>query len=123
MTILVVEDDPMSLALETVLLEFGGHSVVQACSGEEALVAARLGPDLIVMDLSLPEMDGLEVTRRLKLDPRTRTIPVVAAAGHLRVETNQQVLQVGCVGLIAKPIDARAFVKNVEEFLLEEAPP
>lgn len=119
MMVLLVEDDPMNLALQTVLLELGGHTVRQARSGEEALeLAAQVRPDLVVMDVSLPRMDGFETARRLRLDPSTRTIPVVAASGHRRSEISERASQAGCVGLISKPIDARHFVEQVEDYLL-----
>lgn len=117
-TILVVEDNPLNQELVTDLLEAHGCVVHQASNGEEALKAARdLRPDLILMDVSLPGIDGLEVTRRLKADAATSSIPVIAVTAHAMRGDQEKVLQVGCCGYISKPIDTRSFVGTVMSHL------
>jgi CheY-like chemotaxis protein len=108
--ILVVEDNPLNLELATDLLEGCGFTVIAAQSGEGGLRLAREAmPDLILMDLSLPGMDGLEATRALKADPQTAAIPVIAVTAHAMKGDQERALEAGCEGYITKPIDTRMF--------------
>ncbi len=118
MHILLVEDNPLNLELETDLLELGGHQVTQAETGEKALELARQQPfDLILIDVSLPGKDGLTVTSELKSDPQTRDIPVIAVTAHAMVGDKERVMSVGCLGYLTKPIDTRTFVRDIEAFM------
>ena len=120
---MLVEDVPMGMELATDLLVAAGYRVVQATTGEEALAAAaRERPDLILMDIGLPGMDGLETTRRLKRDPATAGIPVVALTSMVMRGDEDMAIAAGCVGCIAKPIDTRRFAKTVAEYMGRRAP-
>jgi CheY-like chemotaxis protein len=116
--ILVVEDNPMNMELAVDLLQLRGHEVLSAETGQEALeIAGRERLDLILMDVQLPGMDGLEVTRRLKEDPATASVPVVALTAHAMKGDAERMLSQGCAGYIAKPIDTREFHNAVEKFI------
>ena len=116
--ILVVEDNPSNLELTRMVLNGGGFRVEAAIDGQEGLLKAKeLQPDLILMDLQLPGIGGLEVTRSLKLDPETATIKVVALTANAMKGAREEALQAGCVGYITKPIDVKRFVRDVTEYL------
>ncbi|MHB8859569.1 MAG: response regulator [Thermoleophilia bacterium] len=116
--ILVVEDNVMNLELVSDLLEAHGFSVVQAQSGAAAIeLAEKEQPDLILMDLQLPEMDGLEATRRLKQNQLTNRIDVVALTAHAMLGDEEKAREAGCSGYIAKPINTREFAEVISGFL------
>lgn len=116
--ILVVEDNLMNLELVVDLLEARGYEVIQALNGKEALEAAnRELPDLILMDIQLPEMDGLEATRLLKSNEITKHINVVALTAHAMRGDEEKAINAGCSGYIAKPINTREFAKVVESYI------
>ncbi len=116
--VLIVEDNPVNLELATVLLEQAGFEVVTAGAAEEGLALAHMeAPDVIVMDISLPEMDGLEATRILKADPETRDIPVLAATSHAMMGDEEKTLAAGCDGYVSKPLDTRTFAETVAGLL------
>ncbi len=116
--ILIVEDNPMNLELATDLLEAAGYVVIQAGTAEEGIKLARdESPDLILMDVGLPGMDGLEATGVLKQDPATKDIPVIAITAHAMKGDEEKALAAGCAGYITKPIDTRAFPKMVTRFI------
>jgi signal transduction histidine kinase/ActR/RegA family two-component response regulator len=112
--ILVVEDNPGNMKLTREILVSRGYRVLEAASGEEALDALKfIHPDLILMDLQLPGMDGLTVTRRLKSDPATRDIPTLALTAHAMPKDLERAREAGCAGTIAKPIDTINFPQRV----------
>jgi len=116
--ILVVEDNPMNMELAVDLLKLHGYEVLSAQTGQEALsILEREQLDLVLMDVQLPGMDGLMVTKKLKENPKTRNIPVVALTAHAMKGDEERMLDHGCAGYIAKPIDTRAFPKEVEKFI------
>ncbi|HVG24232.1 MAG TPA: response regulator [Thermoanaerobaculia bacterium] len=119
-TILVVEDNDMNMQLVEFLLEEGGYDIVKATSGEEALALARDGngvrPDLILMDIHLPGMDGLSVVRAMKADTRTSRIPILALTAHAMRGDRDRFLEAGCDGYISKPIDVKTFVSAIERY-------
>ncbi len=118
--ILVVEDDPIIMNLIVILLEREGYAVVQATSAEEGISAARAGlPDLVLMDVALPGLDGLEATRILKEAESTSRVPVIALTAQARKEDEERALRAGCDGFIAKPLSTRAFLEQVSGFLGE----
>ncbi|MCC6159235.1 MAG: response regulator [Deltaproteobacteria bacterium] len=117
-TILVIEDNDLNMMLTTDLLEIAGYAVVQAIDAETGIEMAReKRPDLILMDLALPRIDGLTAVRLLKEDPRTRDIPVVALTAHAMLGDERKALDAGCAGYIAKPIDANRFPAKIAEYL------
>lgn len=120
--ILLIEDDPQSLELAADLLEVQGYRVVPARTAQEALELAGIHlPDLVLLDLQLPGMDGLALARLLKQDPATQGIPVVAMTAYALPGDRERVLEAGCDGYIPKPIDTRQFVKLVADLLSFEA--
>lgn len=116
--ILVVEDNPMNMELVCDLLETQSHSVLQASSGSEMLGHLKEHtPDLILMDIQLPGMDGLELTRIIRSDPKTKAIPVIALTAHAMKGDEERILEQGCSGYISKPIETRIFLDTVAKFL------
>jgi len=119
--ILVVEDNDMNMQLVEFLLEEGGYHIVKATSGEEALAITRGGPsaapDLILMDIHLPGMDGLSVVRAIKSDERTARIPILALTAHAMRGDKDRFLEAGCDGYISKPIDVKTFIASIERYL------
>jgi CheY-like chemotaxis protein len=118
--ILVVEDNDMNMQLVEFLLEEGGFDIVKAASGEEALEITRSehgAPDLILMDIHLPGMDGLSVVRAMKTDDRTRRVPILALTAHAMRGDKDRFLEAGCDGYISKPIDVKTFISSIEQYL------
>src|SRR5437667_5282270 len=112
--ILIIEDNLLNLELATDLLEANGFAVVQAQNAEMGLRLAReISPDLVLMDLSLPGMDGLQATQALKSDPLTRHLMVIALTAHAMKGDSEITLQAGCDGYLTKPIDTRIFVDTI----------
>src|SRR5256884_445343 len=119
--VLVVEDNPSNLDLARMVLEGNGFAGDAASNGQEGLEKARhLRPDLILMDMQLPGVDGLAVTRQLKADPATRSIKVVALTANALKGSEEQALAAGCSGYIAKPIELKKFMLQVTNFLEKE---
>jgi CheY-like chemotaxis protein len=118
--ILVVEDNDMNMQLVEFLLEEGGYEIVKATSGEEALTLTRDGiaPDLILMDIHLPGMDGLSVVRAMKADAHTARIPILALTAHAMRGDKDRFLEAGCDGYISKPIDVKTFIASIQRYLL-----
>ncbi|HEY3066665.1 MAG TPA: response regulator [Methylomirabilota bacterium] len=118
MMILLVEDNAVNRRLAEFLLRSHGYRVREAASAAEAFDLAHTDrPDLIVMDVQLPDIDGLEATRRLKADPRTRDIPVLAVTSYAMKGDREKALAAGCCGYITKPIDKTTFVQEVATHL------
>ncbi len=116
--ILVVDDNPQNLRLARMVLRAAGYEVHVATDAEAALAALQtLAPALIVMDVQLPGMDGLELTRRLKADPARRDIPVLALTAYAMIGDEDKALAAGCDGYLAKPIDADALPRAVARLL------
>jgi two-component system cell cycle response regulator DivK len=117
--ILVIEDDEMNLDMITQRLELRGYRVLGAVDGFEGINLAREEvPDLILMDVNLPEIDGWEVTRRLKAEPATRHIPVVALTAHAMVNDRDKALQAGCDDYETKPVDFQRLLSKMETLLV-----
>ncbi len=117
--ILVVEDNDMNMQLVEFLLEEGGYEIVKATSGEEALAITRDGaaPDLILMDIHLPGMDGLSVVHAMKAEARTSGIPILALTAHAMRGDKDRFLEAGCDGYISKPIDVKTFLASLQRYL------
>ena len=117
-TILIIEDNLLNLELATDLLEANGFVVHSAQTAEEGLRIARtLLPDLVLMDFSLPGMDGLSATKHLKADPATRHLTVVGLTANAMKGDEQIALNAGCDGYMTKPIDTRTFAATVKQFI------
>lgn len=116
--VLLVEDNEVNAYLASFLLRHAGYSVEVACNGKQALVAARARPpDLVLMDIRMPVMDGLEATRCLKADPLLAAVPVLALSANALPQEKQQAEAAGCAGHIEKPIDVGLFVAQVQQAL------
>lgn len=122
--ILVVDDNPTNLKLVSDVLEFEGYEILKAVDAEEAqVVLAGVLPDLILMDIALPGMDGLTLTRILKADVRTRHIRIAALTAFAMKGDDQKARDAGCDGYITKPIDTRKLPGQVAEILQRMAVP
>src|SRR5437870_13492373 len=116
--VLVVDDYPDAREMYGEYLEYSGYDVIQAANGVEALQrAVDEAPDIILMDLSLPVMDGWEATRRLKADSRTATIPVVALTGHALAGISEGAKKAGCDAFVTKPCLPEDLVKEIRRVL------
>ena len=116
--VLVVDDYPDAREMYAEYLEFAGFEVVEAENGMEALQrAVETTPDIILMDLSLPVMDGWEATRRLKADKRTAPIPVVALTGHALAGISEGAKRAGCDAFVTKPCLPEDLVKEIRRIL------
>jgi len=121
-TILVIEDNATNMKLTTMLLVTAGHSFITATDAEAGLSLAREHqPDLILMDVQLPGMDGLAATELLKADEATRAIPVLALTALAMKGDEERIRAAGCDGYIAKPLDYRSFLATVSTHL--KSPP
>ena len=118
--VLIVEDNELNMKLFNDLLEAHGYTTIQTKDGLEALNIARLHrPDLILMDIQLPEISGLEITKQLKADEELRGIPVVAVTAFAMKGDEEKIRQGGCEGYIAKPISIAGFMRVVEHHLAD----
>jgi two-component system cell cycle response regulator DivK len=119
-TVLVVEDNPANMKLAVFLLHSAGHTVLSASNAETALTMAHADhPDLILMDIQLPGMDGLEATTRLKSASATSAIPVIALTALAMKGDEARILAAGCDGYIAKPMRFRDFLTTIACRLVE----
>jgi len=116
--VLIVEDNPFSLELTSELVQAEGHQVISATSGTEALSIARAEqPDLILLDVRLPGVDGLTLSRALKAEPATERIPIVGISAHAMPEDEARALQAGCIAYLRKPLDTRRLLDLMERLL------
>ena len=117
-TVLIVEDNELNMKLFHDLLEAQGYNILQTKDGLEALRLARAHhPDLILMDIQLPEVSGLEVTKWIKEDDGLKAIPVVAVTAFAMKGDEEKIREGGCEAYIAKPISVTHFLETVERFL------
>lgn len=116
--ILVVEDNQDNRELVVKVLKINGYQVIEAVDGEEAMEKTKAErPDLILMDLYIPKIDGYEVTKRLKGDRDLRNIPIIALTAHAMKGDMEKALAAGCDGYIPKPINVRELPEQIEHFL------
>lgn len=117
-TLLLVEDNEDNRIIYTTVLRYTGYTVIEAVDGNQAVALARSEhPDLILMDISIPELDGWEATRILRADPATRDIPIVALTAHALADDRERAHQMGFTAYLAKPIEPRAVVAEVERWI------
>ena len=118
--ILVVEDNERNLKLLRDVLEYAGYDVRVARTGEDGVtLAVKEPPDLVLMDLQLPGIDGMEALRQLRASPRTADIPVVAVTAQAMKQDRERALEAGFNGYVEKPISVRAFPDQVRSFLTD----
>ena len=119
-TVLIVEDNELNMKLFHDLLEAHGYSTIETRNGVEALELARAHlPDLILMDIQLPEVSGLDVTKWIKEDERTRAIPVIAVTAFAMKGDEERIRQGGCEAYLSKPISVSKFLETVRHYLGE----
>jgi two-component system cell cycle response regulator DivK len=122
-TVLLVEDNPHNRKIFSGMLTHSGFTVREAETGEIALKSvAEAPPDIILMDLSIPGVDGWECTRRLKADPATKEIPIIALTAHAMRGDEERARGAGCDGYLSKPISPKKVVEEVRRFLKLDAP-
>ncbi len=117
-SILIVDDQPANLLLLRYILDEAGYTTHAAATGAEALaLATSLRPRMMLLDLGLPDIDGLTVTRRLRADTGARALIIVAVTAQAMAGDRETAIAAGCDGFITKPIDTRTFLATVEAFL------
>lgn len=117
-TILIIEDDDMNMRLESSLLEAQGYDVIQSADGKDTMeLAKKHHPDLIIMDIQLPDVSGVEHTKALKADEGLKDIPILAVTAFAMKGDKEEFLEAGCDGYISKPIDVNLFLDTVAKFL------
>ena len=116
--ILVIEDNEQNLYLETFILEKNDYRVFQARDGRQGIeLAAEVEPDLIILDIQLPVMDGYAVARALRKNPTLAEAPIVAVTSYAMAGDREQILAAGCTGYLEKPINPDTFMDEVESYL------
>ena len=116
--ILILEDNDLNLKLFRDLLEAHGYDVTETKDGYEAIrLAGSMKPDLILMDIQLPEISGLDVTRRIKAEEETRHIPIIAVTAFAMKDDEEKILQAGCEAYISKPISIGSFMEKIRSFI------
>jgi CheY-like chemotaxis protein len=117
-TVLLVEDNEDNRIVYSTILQHFGYRVMEALNGEEGIAKARAEkPDLILMDISIPIIDGWEATQVLKRDPDTKHIPIIALTAHALASDREKAMEVGCDSYLAKPCEPKAVVSEVQKFL------
>ena len=116
--VLVIEDNEQNLYLITFLLEHHGYEVIQARDGQTGIQAAmKTNPDLILLDIQLPEMDGYAVARRFRSESAFADVPIIAVTSYAMVGDREKSIKAGCTGYIEKPIDPDTFVPELGKYL------
>jgi len=116
--ILVVEDNEKNMYLMRYILKSAGYGVIEAGSGEEGVeLAIKEKPDLVIMDIQLPGIDGLEATRRIRESEAGGKIPIIAVTSYAMAGDRDRILKGGCTGYIEKPIDPETFLSEIEKHL------
>ncbi|HEX9701454.1 MAG TPA: response regulator [Rhodospirillales bacterium] len=116
--ILIVEDNELNMKLFNDLLQAHGYETVQTMDGRDVMQLTRTHkPDLIIMDIQLPEISGLEVTKMLKADDKLKGIPVIAVTAFAMKGDEEKIREGGCEGYIAKPISVPSFLETISKFL------
>jgi len=119
--ITIIDDEPKNVVLLRDLLKVRGYTTNEATNGKKGVeLALDSKPDLILMDIQMPEMDGMEATRILKQDETTRHIPILALSSYAMIGDKERILEAGCDGYLAKPLDIKELLKIIAEYLPEE---
>ncbi|MCB0191998.1 MAG: response regulator [Anaerolineae bacterium] len=116
--ILVIEDNEQNMYLTTFILEQHGHSVYQAWDGHAGIeLAGQVKPDLILLDIQLPVMDGYQVAQALRREPVLVDVPIVAVTSYAMLGDRERILAAGCTGYLEKPINPDTFITDIEQYL------
>lgn len=117
-TVLVVEDNELNMKLVRSLLKIRNYGVLEAVDAETGIQLTRKHrPDLVLMDVQLPGIDGLKATQIIKGDPALKDIPVVALTSYAMQGDEEKAVKAGCTGYITKPLDTKAFLETIDEYL------
>src|SRR4029078_10469893 len=120
-TVMIVEDNELNMKLFNDLLEANGYNIIQTRDGLEALKLARLHkPDLILMDIQLPEVSGLEVTKWIKEDDNLKSIPIIAVTAFAMKGDEEKIREGGCEAYLSKPISVAKFLETVRHFVKQD---
>ncbi len=120
-SILVIEDNELNMKLVKGLIKIGKYHMLEAGDAESGIQIIReQRPDLVLMDLQLPGMDGLSATKVIKKDPTLKDIPIVALTSYAMQGDEERALEAGCTGYIAKPIDTRKFLETISKFFNDD---
>ncbi len=120
--ILIADDEPKNLKLIGDLLEVSGYEIAKAENGREMVdLARKVKPALILTDILMPVMDGIEATRVLKSDPDTKDIPVVALTSYAMAGDRDKIMEAGCDDYLSKPLDTREFLNKVAQYMGKSA--
>lgn len=123
MKILLIEDNAQNRYLVTFLLQSRGHEIIPAVSGPEGIALGRqTQPDLILLDIQLPEMDGYAVAKQLRRIPDLRDVPIIAVTSYAMMGDRERALAAGCTGYIEKPINPETFALQIEEHVHSRPP-
>ena len=118
--ILIVDDEPKNITLVRDLLQVNGYSTNEATDGKQGVDLARANiPDLILMDIQMPEMNGIEATGILKTDAATKHIPILALSSYAMMGDKERILKAGCDAYLSKPLDIKEFLNTVAEFVAD----
>jgi CheY-like chemotaxis protein len=119
--ILIAEDNPVNRELLRELLEMRGHTIVEACDGEEALrIIEQTQPDLVLLDIGMPLLDGFGVIRKIRENPRFASMPVVAVTAYAMQGDREKILSAKFDGYLSKPVDARSLVQELDRLLSQQ---
>ena len=117
--VLVIEDNPLNMKLMRSLLQLGDFDMLEAPDAESGIeLAKKIKPDLILMDIQLPGMDGLSAAQIIRNDPSLKEVPIVAITSYAMHGDEQKAKSAGCSGYIAKPIDTRNFLDTINEYMI-----
>ncbi len=117
--VLVIEDNPLNMKLMRSLLQLGNFEILEAADAESGIeLAKKIKPDLILMDIQLPGMDGLSATRIIRDDPSLKEVPIVAVTSYAMHGDEQKAKSAGCSGYIAKPINTRSFMDTINDYMI-----
>ncbi|MGA2624829.1 MAG: response regulator [Bacteroidota bacterium] len=115
--ILIVEDNEKNMYLMSFILTNSGHEIVKCCTGEEAVeIAVKEKPDMVIMDIQLPGIDGLEATRRIRASEGGGNLPIVAVTSYAMTGDKEGVMAAGCNGYIEKPINPETFIAEIQKY-------
>jgi two-component system, cell cycle response regulator DivK len=121
-TVLIVDDNPKNVKLFRDVLQANGYSVIEAVDGKQGIESAIAhAPALILMDIMLPVISGIEAVRILKSDAKTKTIPVIALTSYAMTGDKEKAIEAGFNGYMTKPIDVREFLKEISKFINKNA--
>lgn len=116
--VLVIEDNEQNLYLMNFILDKNGFEVIEARDGQEGIdIACSIKPDLILLDIQLPGMDGYEVARRLRENPEIKSVPVIAVTSYAMLGDREKALEAGCTGYIEKPINPVTFTDEIKSYI------